>query len=74
MAVEHADFALDHVQRAGVLGHIVELQSLQQTARFPRREGLVERDGRTGRQIVEDDPNPLSFGVVNFGQVAHAGG
>jgi hypothetical protein len=49
LAAEHADFDRDHVQSAGVLEHIVELQSLQHTARFARRESLVERTGRMGR-------------------------
>ena len=49
LAAEHADFDLDHVQPAGVLGDVVELQSLQHAARLARRESLVERAGRMGR-------------------------
>jgi len=49
LAAEHADFDLDYVQPAGVLGDVVELQSLQHAARLARRESLVGRAGRMGR-------------------------
>ena len=59
LAAQHADLDLDHVQPAGVLGDIVELQPAQHPSRFAGGEGLVERAGRVRRQIVEHDPDAL---------------
>jgi hypothetical protein len=36
---------IDHVQPAGVLGDVVELQAVQQAPGFGRREGLIKRAG-----------------------------
>jgi hypothetical protein len=46
LAAKHADVDLDHVQAAGMLGEIVELQPLQHAACFASRKSLVERTGR----------------------------
>jgi hypothetical protein len=43
LAAERADFALDHVEPAGVLGDILELQPIQDAACFASWERLVER-------------------------------
>ena len=57
-----------------MLGHIVKLQSAQHPSCLVRRECLVERAGRVGRQIIENDTDTLSCGEVNFGEFAHADG
>jgi hypothetical protein len=45
LAGEDADLDLDHVQPAGVLGDVVELQPAQHPSCFLDRECLVERTG-----------------------------
>ena len=37
-------------------------------------EGLVERAGRMGRQIVEHHANALGPGIVDVGELVHASG
>jgi hypothetical protein len=57
-----------------MLWDIVELQSAQHPSRFWRRERLVERAGRVGRQIIEDDADTLGRGEVNVSRFTHTGG
>ena len=71
---QDADLDLDHVEPTGMLGDVMELQSAQHPSRFVGREGLVERAGGMGRQIVEHHPDALGLGIVNVGEFAHAGG
>src|SRR5450759_3136809 len=49
LTAQHADLDLDHVQPAGMLWDIVELQSAQHPARLARGKGLVECAGRVRR-------------------------
>jgi hypothetical protein len=49
LAGEDADLDLDHVEPAGMLWDVVELQSAQHPSRFIGRKGLVERPGRMDR-------------------------
>ncbi len=51
LAAQHSDLDLDHVEPAGVLGDIVELQPAQHSSRFGCAEGLVERTGRVRQQV-----------------------
>ena len=71
---QHADLDLHHVQPTGMLGDIVEFQSAQHPSGLLSRERLVERAGRVGRQIVENDTDTLGLGKVNVSKFAHAGG
>jgi hypothetical protein len=45
LGTKYADFDLDHVEPAAVLGGIVELWLFQQAACFASWKGLVERTG-----------------------------
>src|ERR1039457_3137437 len=49
LTAQHADLDLDHVQPAGMLWDIVELQSAQHPAGLARGKGLVECAGRMRR-------------------------
>jgi hypothetical protein len=51
---------------------VVELQVLQDAVRLGRRESLVERTRRMGRQIAEHDADQLGLGIVNVDEIAHA--
>lgn len=51
LAAQDDDLDLDHVEPAGVLGCVVELQAAQNAPGFGRREGLIEDAGRVGRQV-----------------------
>jgi hypothetical protein len=62
LAAQHANLDLDHVEPAGVLGNVVELQSAPDVTRLCRGEGLIERAGEVCRQIVEDDLDALCLG------------
>ena len=77
LAAQDSDLDFNHVEPAGVLGDIVELQPAQNPARFVCREGPVERAGRVRRQIVEHDyttslmgellkPRAASFKTLSF--------
>ena len=74
LTTQNADFDLDHVQPACMFGNIVELEPSQHASRLVGGKGLVERTGGMGRQIVEDDPDALCLGVMDIGEIAHAGG
>src|SRR5579863_7215106 len=60
-------------QLACLVRDVVELQAAQHAARFMGGEGLIERSGRVGRQIVEDDADTVCFRAVNVSEFAHAG-
>ena len=72
LAAQHADLDFDHVEPAGVLGGVVELEAAQDAASFGGREGLVEGAGRVGRQIVQHDADALGMGIVDIDEIAHA--
>jgi len=73
LTAQHANLDLDHVQPAGVLGDVVELQAVQKATRFDRREGLVKCAGRVGQWIIQHDADALRFGKVNVHELPHAG-
>ena len=52
LTAEHADLDLDHVEPAGMLGGVMELQASQNSPGFGGRECLIEGAGRVGRQVV----------------------
>ena len=74
LAAQDSDLDFNHVEPAGVLGDIVELQSAQNPARFVWREGPLEHAGRLRRQIVEHDADELRLGEVNVREIAHTDG
>jgi hypothetical protein len=73
-AAQHTDFDFDHVQPAGVLWDIMELEPAQHPPRFTRGTGVVERARRMRRQIVQDDSDALRLWEVNVSKLAHADG
>src|SRR5215204_5747111 len=72
MAAQHPDLDLDHVEPAGVLGGVVELEAAQDAPGFGRIESLVEGAGRVARQVVLDDPDRVGVWIVNIDEFAHA--
>ena len=48
LPLEHADLDLDHVEPAGVLWRVVELDPPEQAARLFWREGGIEGGGGVG--------------------------
>ena len=74
LAFEHADLDLNHVEPAGVLGGVVELEPPEHAARFGRREGGVESGGGMGGEVVEDDADALGLREVDIDELAHAKG
>ena len=74
LAAQHTDFDFDHVQPAGVLGDIMELEPAQHPPCFTRGKGVVERARRVRRQIVQDDSDALRLWEVNVSKLAHADG
>ena len=73
LTAQHANLDFYHVQPAGMLGDVVELQAVQQSPGFGRREGLIKCAGRVGRQIVQHDTDALRFGKVDVHEFLHAG-
>ena len=74
LAFEHADLDLNHVEPAGVLGRVVEVEPPEHAARLGRREGGVESGGGVGGEVVEDDADALGFWAVDIDKLAHAKG
>jgi hypothetical protein len=74
LAAQRTDFDFDHVQLAGVLGDIMELEPAQHPPCFTRGKGVVERARRVRRQIVQDDSDALRLWEVNVSKLAHADG
>src|SRR5215207_7403325 len=72
LAAQHPDLDLDHVEPAGVLGGVVELEAAQDAPGFGRIESLVEGAGRVARQVVLDDPDRVGVWIVNIDEFAHA--
>jgi Hsp70 protein len=72
LAAEHADLDLDHVEPAGVLGSVVELQAAQNSPGFGGRECLIEGAGRVDRQVVLHNPDGFGIGIMDIGEFAHA--
>ena len=74
LAAQDADLDLDHVEPAGVLWGEVELDAAQDPSRLRGRQGLVEGGGGMGREVVENDSDPLGLGIMDVDEVSHAGG
>ncbi len=72
LAAQHSDLDLDHVEPAGVLWGVVELQATQDAMRLGRGEGLVEGARRVGRQIVLYHPDAVGVGIMDVDEIAHA--
>src|SRR3954447_10006923 len=49
LAAQHADLDLNHVEPAGMLWGVVELQAAQYAVRLGCREGFIERAGKMRR-------------------------
>jgi hypothetical protein len=73
LTAEHADLDLDHVEPAGMLGGVMELQASQNSPGFRGRECLIEGAGRVGRQVVLYDPDVRGIGIMDIDKLAHAG-
>ena len=74
LAFEDADFDLNHVEPAGVLGGVVELETPEHASRLGRRQGGVESGGSMGRQVVEHDSDVFRLGEIDIDEFAHAPG
>ena len=72
LATEHTDLNLNHVEPAGMLGGVVELQAAQNSPGFGGRECLIEGTGRVGRQVVLHDSNARGIGIMDIDEFAHA--
>jgi len=74
LVAQDADFDLDHIEPTRVLGRVMEFDAIQDAMGVCGRKSLVERSGRMGGQVVQYDPDPLGFGVVDVDEIAHARG
>ena len=54
-----------------MFGSVVELQALENAARFRRWEGFVERGRRVGVQVILDEPNVLGVRINLIHEPAH---
>src|SRR5215207_10782681 len=72
LAAQHPDLDLDHVEPAGVLGGVVELQAAQDAPGFGGREGLIEGAGPVGRQVVLHNSDALGIGIMDVDEFTHA--
>ena len=72
LAAQYADFDLDHVEPAGVLGRVVELDAPQDAPGLGGRKGLIEGACGVGRQVVLHDADARGVGIMNIDEFAHA--
>jgi len=66
---QHGQLDLGHVQPAAVLGGGVQLQLVGQPLGLGRWERRIQRRRRVGVEVVLDQQDPLSIGVVDIDQV-----
>lgn len=52
-----------------MLGRVVDLELVRESLGLLRGEGLVERGGRVGVQVVEDQDDPVSIGMADVDEV-----
>src|SRR5436190_1432 len=71
LAAQDTDLDLDHVEPAGVLRGVVELQTARDAACFSWRKGLVEGTGRMDRQVILYDPDALGVGKMDIDEFPH---
>src|SRR5450756_280016 len=60
---------LRRIEPATVLGRVVDLELVRESLGLLRGEGLVERGGRVGVQVVEDQDDPVSIGMADVDEV-----
>ena len=68
---QHTQFDLSNIEPAGVLGGVMDLQSIRESFGLFRRQHLVERGGRVGIEVVHHQDDFLSFGIVLFEKFLH---
>ena len=68
------DAAHDHVEPAGMLRRAAPRDPAQEAHGLLGQEGAVERRPRGGRQVVDHNPDPVSFGEADIARFAPAGG
>lgn len=66
---EKTQLGFGHVQPAAVLGGIVDLEALDQAARFGGREGLVQRSWAMGVEVVLHQDDFVGGREVNVREV-----
>jgi len=74
LARYHREFDFRHVEPTAMLGRIVQIQLPQNTARFGRGKGRVQRGWRMGVQVVQHDTHHGRLGIMDVHQVFHTGG
>ena len=55
-----------------MLRGVVELDAAQNSSGFGRRECLIERAGRVGRQVILHNPDAGGIGIMDIDEFAHA--
>ena len=71
LGAQDAQFYLCHVQPSAVHWGVVELQSLGDTARFCRLEGIVQRTQLVCVEIVQHQPYRLGVRICLINQPSH---
>jgi hypothetical protein len=71
LAAQHTYLALDHVESAGVLRRVVELQAAKHPMGLRRRKRFIKRSGVVRREIVHHDPDQVGLPTVDIDEVAH---
>ena len=72
LGAQHADFDLDHVQPAGVLGRVVEFQATDHAPGFGGWERLVQGGDGVGGEIVEHHADAVGLRKMHVYKFAHA--
>src|SRR5579872_5173885 len=71
LAAEDGEFALRHVQPTPMLGGVVDLQPIQDTAGFGGGKGLIERAAHVCIEVVYNQADLAGVRIVHIDQVAH---
>ena len=74
LTAKYTDLDLDHVEPAGMLWGVVELQAAQNPPGFGGCECLVEGAYGVDRQVILYHPDASGVGIMDIDEFAHAVG
>lgn len=71
LLAQNADLKLDHAEPSSMVGYVVKLQSVQDWLDVAWLDCSVQRSGRVGVQVVQNDGNGFDSWKESIDQVAH---
>ncbi len=63
LALKYTELQFGHVQPTALLGRVMKLQPFEKASRLCGREGLIQRGGPMGVEIIQHHSDQLGFGL-----------